>query len=169
VHTINVSSDTIRCIAISPDEKQVAFGCRDNKVRVYDLFDYSFVTALTDHTMSVFAAEYSPDHKLLITGGRDAQLKIWDTSEYSLSKNIAAHMFAINHILFHPTKPYFATASMDKSIKIWGADDLKLYKVISREKGYDSHFLSVNKLAWNGDNLISVSDDKKIIIWGIEF
>ena len=54
---------------------------------------------------------------------------------------------------------------MDKSIKIWGADDFKLYKVISREKGYDAHKLSVNKFTWNGDELISVSDDKRIIIW----
>src|SRR3954463_13999658 len=30
VHTINVSTDTVRCISISPNEKHVAFGCRDN-------------------------------------------------------------------------------------------------------------------------------------------
>jgi WD40 repeat protein len=86
---------------------------------------------------------------------------------FELTKSIAAHMFAVNHIAFHPEKPYFATASMDKSIKIWGADDFKLYKIINREKGYASHQLSVNKLAWNGDNLLSVSDDKRVIIWGL--
>jgi WD40 repeat protein len=57
---------------------------------------------------------------------------------------------------------------MDKSIKIWGADDFKLYKIISREKGFAGHQLSINKLAWNGNQLISVSDDKRIIIWNIK-
>jgi centriolar protein POC1 len=32
VHTIKVSHDTVRCISISPDEKQVAFGCRDSNI-----------------------------------------------------------------------------------------------------------------------------------------
>jgi len=169
VHSIKVSVDTIRCIAVSPDEKQVAFGCRDNSVKIYDLEDYTLVKALHGHTMSVFALAYSTDGSYLVSGGRDAQVKIWDTASYQLVKNIPAHLFAVNHILFHPAQPYFATASMDKSIKIWGSDDFKLYKIISREKGYASHPLSINKLAWNGDQLLSVSDDKNIFIWDIRF
>jgi WD40 repeat protein len=169
LHNIKVSADTIRCIAISPDEKQVAFGCRDNQVKIYDLEDYTLIKTLHGHTMSIFALAYSPDGAYLVSGGRDAQLKIWDRASYQLIKNIPAHLFAVNHILFHPTQPYFATASMDKSIKIWGADDFKLYKIISREKGYAGHPLSINKLAWNGNHLLSVSDDKNIIIWNISF
>lgn len=170
VHAINVSKDTLRCIAISPDQKQVAFGCRDNHTAVYDLEDYTIVKALHGHTMAVFSAAYSPDGAYLATGSRDAQVKIWDSNTYQEIKNIPAHLFAVNHIAFHPTLPYFATASMDKSIKIWGADDFKLYKNISREKGYPSHVLSINKLAWNGPNqLLSVSDDKNIFCWDIQF
>ncbi|WP_183561169.1 WD40 repeat domain-containing protein [Mucilaginibacter sp. SP1R1] len=169
VHTIKVSADTVRCIAISPDEKQVAFGCRDNSIKIYDLDDYTLLKTLHGHTMSVFALAYSPDGTYLASGGRDAQIRIWDCATYQLTKSIPAHLFAVNHILFHPSLPYFATASMDKGIKIWGADDFKLYKIISREKGHPSHPLSVNKLAWNGNQLISVSDDKKVIVWDIKF
>jgi len=119
--------------------------------------------------MAVFAVQYSPDGSYLVSGSRDAQIKIWDTLTFDLTKNIPAHMFAVNHIAFHPTLPYFATASMDKSIKIWGSDDFKLYKIISREKGYPGHVLSINKLGWDGNHLISVSDDKRIMIWDIQF
>jgi centriolar protein POC1 len=169
LHTLQVSSDTVRCIAVSPNEKQVVFGCRDSNLQVYDLEDYSYITALKGHTMAVFSAAYAPNGDYIASGSRDAQLKIWDSRSYELIQNIPAHLFAINHIAFHPFLPYFATASMDKSIKIWGSDDLKLYKVISREKGYPGHVLSVNKLAWNGNQLISVSDDKNIILWNITF
>jgi WD40 repeat protein len=169
VHSIKVSADTVRCVAISPDEKQVAFGCRDNSIKIYDLDDYTLVKSLHGHTMSVFTLAYSPDGTYLASGGRDAQIKIWDSVTYQPIKNIPAHLFAINHILFHPTKPYFATASMDKGIKIWGADDFKLYKIISREKGHPGHVLSINKLAWNGDQLLSVSDDKNVLVWDIKF
>lgn len=169
LHVVKVSNDTIRCISISPDEKQVAFGCRDNQIHIYDAEDYTLQKTLHGHTMPVFALQYDPDGSYLVSGARDAQVKIWDTASYSLLKNIPAHLFAVNSIAFHPSLPYFATGSMDKSIKIWGADDFKLYKIISREKGHAGHLLSINKLVWNGNQLLSVSDDKKVIIWDINF
>lgn len=169
VHTIKVSHDTVRCISILPNEKQVAFGCRDSNVNIYDLEDYTQIKTLKGHTMAVFSLQYSPLGDYLVSGSRDAQVKIWDTHTLELKGNIAAHLFAVNHIAFHPTQPYFATGSMDKTIKIWGSDDFKLYKIISRDKGYASHQLSINKLAWDGNDLISLSDDKRIIVWHIDF
>jgi centriolar protein POC1 len=169
IHTLKVSADTVRCISISPDEKQVAFGCRDNDIKIYDLIDYTPIATLKGHSMAVFSLQYAPDGSYLVSGSRDAQVKIWDTASYELTENIPAHLFAVNHIAFHPSQPYFATASMDKSIKLWGSDDFKLYKVISREKGYDTHRLSINKLVWNDGQLLSASDDKKVIIWDINF
>ena len=81
--------------------------------------------------------------------------------------NIPAHLFAVNSIAVHPYLPYFATASMDKSIKIWSLEDFKLYKTINLEKGYLGHRLSINKIVWKDNDLISTSDDKSIIIWEI--
>jgi centriolar protein POC1 len=168
LHTIKVSNDTVRCISISPDEKQAAFGCRDSEIKIFDLEDYTLLNVLKGHTMAVFSLQYSPAGDYLVSGSRDAQVKIWDTTTFELIQNIPAHLFAVNHIAFHPTQPYFATASMDKSIKLWGADDFKLYKVISREKGFDTHRLSVNKVVWYNNQLLSASDDKKIILWDVE-
>ena len=169
LHTIKVSHDSLRCIAINPSQSRVAFGCRDNRVVVFDSEDYSPLKALIGHTMPVFSLQYSPGGDYLVSGARDAQVKIWDNKTYGLIENIPAHLFAVNHIAFHPARPYFATASMDKSIKIWDAVDFKLRKIISREKGYPGHVLSINKLAWYGDDLLSVSDDKTIMRWAFTF
>ena len=171
VHSIPVSSDTVRCISVSTQNKQVAFGCRDNTVRIFDLEDYTQIKTLSAHTLSAFSVAYAPFGQYLVSGSRDAQLKVWDCKTFELIKNIPAHLFAINAIAFHPTEPYFATASMDKSIKIWGSDDFKLYKIISREKGFATHRLSVNKIAWSADGskLVSVGDDKLVMIWDFSF
>ncbi|MDF2432065.1 MAG: hypothetical protein JWP44_1696 [Mucilaginibacter sp.] len=169
LHTIKVSDDTIRCISVSADETRVAFGCRNNLIHIYDTADYTLINTLHGHTMSVFSLQYSINGNFLVSGARDAQVKIWDAQSYELVHNIPAHLFAVNSIAFHPNRSYFATGSMDKSIKVWGADDFKLHKVISREKGFASHQLSVNKITWNGDQLISVSDDKRVIVWDINF
>ncbi|MNE08756.1 WD domain, G-beta repeat [compost metagenome] len=148
----------------------MALACRDNIIRIFDLDGFVLLHELHDHSMSVFTLQYSPDGSYLISGARDAQLKVWNTMNYELKLNIPAHLFAINHISFHPTQPYFATASMDKSIKIWGTEDFKLYKKIDMTKEA-SHHKSVNKLAWSryDDYLISVSDDKMVMVWDIDF
>lgn len=171
LHSIPVAADTVRSISISTQNKQVAFGCRDNNVRIYDLEDYTQIRTLTGHTLPVFSVAYSPTENYLVSGSRDAQLKVWDCKTFDLIENIPAHLFAVNSIAFHPTEPYFATASMDKSIKIWGSDNFKLYKIISREKGFATHRLSINKIAWSldGSQLISVSDDKLAMVWNFSF
>lgn len=167
---LGISSQGIRTMAINPSESKIAFGGKDNLIRVYSLSDYHLLEVLNGHTFPVSSLQFSPDGKYLLSGSRDASLKIWDASDFSLKKSINAHLFALYSIVFHPTKPYFASASRDKSIKIWDSRDFSLKKVISLEKGFASHRLSINKLAWDTYTgfLISVSDDRTIIIWNTQ-
>lgn len=169
LYQFQVSAETVRVIAVSPDETLIAFGCKDNIIYVYDSKDYSLITTLNGHAMPVTSLQFSPNGKFLLSGSRDAQLKVWSTNDYQLHETIPAHLFAIYDIKFHPGKPIFATASRDKTIKIWDAETFKLYKTISLEKGFDTHRLSVNKLAWevSTEKLISVSDDKMVMVWDV--
>jgi WD40 repeat protein len=59
---------------------------------------------------------------------------------------------------------------MDKSIKVWDAESYKLLKVIDKAR-YAGHGTSINKVAWSSynQNIISISDDRKISIWNLEF
>src|SRR3546814_16937342 len=93
VYTFRVSDDTVRCISLSPDERQIAFGCRDNLIRIYDTTELSLLAELNGHTMSVFSLQYGPDGKHLLSGARDAQLKIWDTASFTEVGSIPAHMY----------------------------------------------------------------------------
>jgi centriolar protein POC1 len=168
LYSFKVSSAMVRAISISPDEKTVAFGCKDNRIRIYQLEDYSLLHDFEAHTLPVSSLEYSPDGRYLVSGSRDAQLNVWATTDYTLHKTIAAHLFAIYSVAWHPSQPLFATASRDKTIKIWN-EDFELKKTLSIEKGYPMHRLSVNKIVWepNNGHLISVSDDKLVMIWNV--
>ncbi len=170
VYQFRVSEETIRCMAVSPDESIVAFGCKDNIIRIFNITDYSLLKELHLHTMPVTSLAFSPDGELLLSGGRDAKLNVWGLKDFELKDSITAHMFAIYDIKFSQTGAYFATASQDKSIKIWSADSFRLLKIISREKGIEAHSHSVNKLNWNtkDGSLISVSDDRMIMRWEIK-
>ena len=170
LYRLPISTDTVRCIAISPDEKEIAFGCKDSTIHIYHSDDYTLKQKLTEHTLGITSLAYHPTGRYLISGGRDAQLKIWNLPFYELSKNIPAHLFGIYDIAFHPSLPYFATASQDKSIKLWDAENFKLYKIASIEKMGIGHSHSINKLAWShdGTKLLTTGDDKKVMVWELE-
>ncbi|MEO8794544.1 MAG: WD40 repeat domain-containing protein [Daejeonella sp.] len=169
LYNFRVSDQMVRTISVSADEKQVAFGCKDNRIRIYSADDYSLLHDFEAHSLPVTSLQFSPDGKYLISGSRDAQLNIWETKTYSIQKSIPAHLFAIYSIAFNPSGKYFASASRDKNIKIWSSEDFALKKIISIEKGFQSHMHSINKIAWEPNNgqLISVSDDKLVMIWDV--
>lgn len=168
LYHFRVSGEMVRVMSISNDEKLVAFGCKDNFIRIFSLEDYSLQQEINAHSLPVTALAFSPDGRYLLSGSRDAQIKIWNTRNFTLYKSVPAHLFAIYGLAFHPRKALFASASRDKTIKIWNLD-FELQKTISLEKGYDAHRLSVNKIIWeaNNDRLISVSDDKLVKVWDV--
>lgn len=167
LYNFAVVQNTVRTIALSIDEKEVALGCKDGIIRIYSSEDYGLIKELQGHKFAVTALAYSPDGTYLISGSRDAQLKIWGLPAYHLKDSVPAHMFSVYAIAFHPTLPYFATCSQDKSIKLWDSENFKLYKIMSLEKNTPGHFHSINKLIWSegGRYLISTGDDRQVMVW----
>lgn len=167
LHQFHSGFQKIRSLDFNLSLNLLAVASNDNSVRLYNLNDYTFIQQIEAHTMGVGAVAISPDGETVITGSRDAHLKVWDTVSWICKKDITAHLFAIYHIAFHPTLPYFATCSRDKTIKIWRTSDYSLLKNLSIDKDINGHRLSVNQICWsaNGENLISVSDDKLVKLW----
>ena len=162
-----VLNNTIRVIALSNDQKEVALGAKDGLIRIYSAEDFTLTNELQSHTLPITSIVYSPNGDYMISGSRDAQLKVWSLPGYHLINTIPAHLFSIYSIAFHPVLPYFATCSQDKSIKVWSSTDFKLFKILSNEKGVEGHFHSINKMIWSQDGkyLISTGDDRQIKIW----
>lgn len=167
MYRFQVSPETVRCIALSEQLNEIAFGAKDGNVYLYELKDYGFKKSFKAHDMAITALNYHPKQHYLISGSRDAHFGVWDCSDQKPLNRIPAHLFAIYAIAFHPTLALFATASQDKSIKIWDSINFKLYKILSLEKNNQGHRHSVNNLCWSEDgrNLISISDDRQVMIW----
>ncbi len=167
IHRFASGTQKIRSFDFNVALNILATASNDNKVRLYQLDDYTLINSFEAHNMGVGAIAFSPDGQVMLTGSRDAHIKVWDTQNWLCQKTIIAHLFAIYQITFHPHLPYFATCSRDKSIKIWRSKDYSLYKNLSIDKKTNGHRLSVNQICWlaNGQNLLSVSDDKLLKMW----
>lgn len=173
VNRIEVSKGPVRTLAVHPDplQKIVAAGSKEGKIMVFNYGSNQLIQEIAAHDAISTALAFEPEGSLLLSAGRDAKLKVFDWEASLLYREWVPHLFAVYKIVFHPTKPYFATASRDKDIKIWSLPEGKLKKSISIQKDMPAHRLSVNSIAWSrsGDELISVGDDKMVLVWDVDF
>jgi WD40 repeat protein len=168
LNRVQLSDKSIRSIAVRPDEQELALAFSDNHIRIVLPETLKVLKDFDAHSNSVFKVAYKND--LLFSGGRDAQLKVWDHQHaYENIFQAPAHMWAINDLAFSPDGEHFVTCSMDKTIKLWDARTFELLKVIDKDR-FDSHTSSVNKILWlDTGQVISISDDRAIMLWNIEF
>lgn len=162
-------AEKVRSIDFNYTTLEIAVASGDCNIRIFDLNTLDEKkTIIEAHTLSANLVKYTPDGKILLTGGRDAHLKIWNAENYEQIKSIPAHNFAIYDIAFSPDTTLFATASRDKTIKIWNAKSFELLVRINKEN-FDGHINSVNKLLWSSynDYLISVGDDRSVMVWEV--
>lgn len=165
IRHLEVSAKSVRAIAVNESAGELAAGCSDHCIRIYDLDTLELKKTIEAHTNSVFTLAYHD--RYLVSAGRDAHIHIHDSAlAYLPVASVPAHNYAINHILPLKGTSLLASCSMDKSIKIWDIETLQLLKVIDKGK-FASHGTSVNRLWWNENTrrLYSGSDDRTVSEW----
>ncbi|MGO1519904.1 MAG: WD40 repeat domain-containing protein [Sphingobacterium sp.] len=166
LYRFKVSETTVRVIAISEDANQLAFGDKNGQVYLYSASDFQLIQKQTIHSMPVTSLLFNRGS--LLSGGRDAKLFRLHARTLHVEHELVPHMFTVYGLAPGKSGELIASASRDKTLKIWDHADLRLVKNISRDRGYDSHLLSINNLLWRGDYIFTVSDDKTIRVWRVD-
>lgn len=163
VNQVKISDKSLRSFSYNTINNKLAIGSSDHYIYIFDLATNEIIHQLSHHKNSVFSLKWLNENTIA-SGSRDAHLNIWKNN--TLHKSLPAHYYTINCIAIAPNGKYFATAGKDKSIKIWDSETFDLIKVIDETKT-EMHGNSVNKLLWTNynDYLISVSDDRNIMVW----
>lgn len=166
---IRLTNLKIRCLQLIRQESLLIAGTGDGLIYIFEFPEMKLMEKIQAHQpeFSVNTLAYWPEKKLLLTGGRDAHVNVFSTEgSFNMLESIPAHNYSVYSIRFSPGKNWMATASRDKTIKIWDAENFKVLQRISLP-GFLSHTHSVNKLIWKENTLISVGDDRKIILWSV--
>jgi len=163
INRITISDKSLRSFSYNKNNEQLLIGSSDRSIYIFDTKKNVVLQQLKHHKNSVFSVNWLNNHAFA-SGSRDAHLNIWKNN--AIFKSYPAHNYTINDIAVSPNKKYFATAGKDKSIKIWHNESFDLIKVIDETK-VAMHTNSVNKLLWTNykDYLVSVSDDRNIMVW----
>jgi WD40 repeat protein len=73
-------TDTLTCLAFSPDGRRLASGSNDATVRVWDVPGRRLAAVLRGHAGAVNALAFAPDDRRLYTGGVDGTVRLWDVA-----------------------------------------------------------------------------------------
>src|SRR5205085_7578134 len=71
-------SDTVNCLAFSPDGKQLASCAADRFVKLWNVADGKLVRSFEGHTHHVLGVAWRADGRVLVSSGADMVLKVWD-------------------------------------------------------------------------------------------
>lgn len=162
LYTFQVSKDRVRTMAVSTEGKFIAFGDKQGWVYIHDAQDFHQITTERIHDMAIASMLFDKDY--LYTGGRDARMYKLKFPVLKKENELTPHFFTVYGIA--GLSNGLITVSRDKTIKVWDKD-FRLLKNISRDKGVDSHHLSINSMAYDGvlKLLCTAGDDKLIKVW----
>ncbi|SKB43783.1 WD domain-containing protein, G-beta repeat-containing protein [Sphingobacterium nematocida] len=165
LYTFLVSKDRVRTIAVSEDQKNIAFGDKQGVVYIHVADDFHLITQSAKHEMGISSMLFHKEY--LYTAGRDARLYKFSLPFLEKQAEVTPHFFTIYGIC--AVSDHLVTVSRDKTIKLWD-QNFRLLKNISKDKGIDSHQLSINSVAYDKDIkvLCTAGDDKQIKLWSVE-
>lgn len=166
LYSFQISTATVRVIAVDTTENLLAFGDKNGTIHLYSAEDYRAIAQNAVHEKSVTSLCFFEG--FLLSGGRDAKMNKLSKTDLQVLQNITPHMFTVYNIAAITGSPYFSTVSRDKTIKVWDSD-LKLIRNVSRDRNFDSHYLSINSQSYDPQLqlLATAGDDKVIKVWKV--
>lgn len=75
--TLTGHSDSVLCVAWSPDGKRLVTGSDDKTAKVWDVETGKELLTLSGHSDSLVSVAWSPDGKWLASGSNDETAKVW--------------------------------------------------------------------------------------------
>ena len=162
--TITNHSSYIDSVAFSPNCEILAFGSRDNTIRLWDMSSGKKLKTLIGHSDCINSLVFSPDGKILASGSWDKTIKLWDVSSGKELKTLTGHLYRVDSVAFSPNGEILASGSHASSIRLWDVSSGKELKTLT------GHSYRVDSVAFspNGKILASGSYDYTIKLWNVE-
>ena len=161
-------SDTVLCVAFSPDGKTVASGSTDTTVRFIDPLDANAKGApITGHTGPVGAVRFSPDGLILTTagsGGDERTVRLWNVRDRGVIGQLTGHLDSVTDVVFRPDGAMLATASADATVRLWSSSSRTQ---IASLRGHGGPVRAV-AFSPDGKLLASAGADGTVRLWDVE-
>jgi twitching motility protein PilT len=150
----------VNTVAFSQDEKILASGGGDRKVRLWSLEDQEPGHVL-DHGEVVNGVAFAPAGPVLASAGRDGCVKLWNTETGLQLGSIQSHASNATALVFSPNGTRLISASQEGRIKIFNLREKKIEADVVAHAGWIWHVA----MSSQGDLLLSAGADHVARIW----
>jgi WD40 repeat protein/serine/threonine protein kinase len=114
--------ETVGTVAFSPDGRQIASGCLDGMVRLWDVQTGKTRRTLlgkTGLTALVRCLTWSLDGRYLAAAHQNGDVSVWDTAIGNLLAHFQGHQKTAWQVVFSPDGRTLASASSDGTVRLW--------------------------------------------------
>ena len=165
------SGNEFNSVSFSHDGTQLAAGCADGTVRVWDLNTYESVT-LHGHVGYVFSVAFHPlDNHRLVSTGADATVRVWDlTTKREAFAPLPGRRDApangkgtVYSVAYSPDGERLAAFSGERTVRIWDATTGQLMHELT------DHTSRGSCVAFSSDSAIIATGDwpGTVRIWDV--
>ena len=116
----------VETVAVSPDDKFVAAGSWDGKIRLWDAATGNEVGSFPHDRSGVYALAFSPDGQTLAAGGTDSLVHLYDMETRQPYGAQGRHAGPVWALAFSPDGTELASGSEDRLARVWDVAALKI-------------------------------------------
>ena len=152
----------VQALALSPDQRILATGGADRKVRLWDWRAGKQIAELAGHDEQIGILAFSPDGRLLASGAWNGGLWLWQGELFASGSPLRGHTERVRGLVFSPDGKTLASSSIDRSIRLWDMPN-------GRVRVLNGHEASVRHLVFSPDGslLSSSSTDRTARLWDV--
>jgi len=170
VRSFTAHKDAIYSIALSPDDKILATGSYDQKIKLWDAETGKELKTLSGHNGCIFGLAFRPDGKILASASADRTVKLWDVASGDRRDTLSQPLKEVYAVAFSPDGKRLAAAGADNRIRIWEISDSGAETTNPLLHSKFGHEGTILRLAYSpdGKTLASTADDRTIKLWDAE-
>lgn len=155
--------------ALSENGQYLACTTSDGRINVYDTNTIADGKAqkITEYETKGFfgmSVDVSPDGEMTASGHQNGSIYIFNNSTRRLAHSLAGLIKPVRAVKFSPANRYLAATGDSRIIALY---DTKSGEQVANLTGHSSWIMSLD-WNWNGEYLLSGSQDGKAKIWSVE-
>ena len=155
----------VNCVAFGRDERLLASGSYDRRLRLWDLATGEPVdSAITDGM--VYSLAFDREGSRLACGTAAKTVTLYEVKALGKRQVLGEHEHDVSSVAFSPSEPILASGSWDDTVKLWDLEKARELRTLKAEK-YHASALAFSPdgdtLAWGGSG-----EDYAVILWDVE-